>query len=507
MKNILEYLEQNAAKYPDKIIFSDIKNSVTYNDFLTRCKQIGCSLLNTRNNCVAVFDNRDVNTFISCFGVLYSGNYYADLDSQSPVERLQKIIDTVQPVAIICDESNREILKNLNLNCKILFIKEILENTEIDEQSLISVRDKMISTDPIYALFTSGSTGTPKGTILTHINVISYIEWYVKAMQIDENTIFASQHPFYFSASVSDVFGTIVTGATLHIIPKSYFSFPIYLVDFMNKNKVNAIYWVPSALNIIANIDLFKYAKFDYLNKIMFAGEIMPNKQLNYWRKHFPNATFANLFGPTETTDICTYYVVDREFKDDESLPIGKHCDNCDTFIVDENDKLVTEVGVIGELLVRSPFVASGYYDNPEKTNSAFVQNPLHNHYPEKVYRTGDLVKINEFGEYLYAGRKDFQIKHLGYRIELGEIETAAMAIEKVNNVVCLYNSEKDLIILIYEGKVNQNDIIEQLKSKVPYYMVPNVTINIKQMPYNANGKIDRTWLNKNYETLIKKED
>ena len=367
---------------------------------------------------------------------------------------------------------------------------------------LSKIRANQISTDPAYALFTSGSTGMPKGTIVSHQNVINYIEWFTSEFEISNDTVFGSQTPFYFSMSVSDIFGTIFSGASFVIIPKTYFSFPIKLVEILNQKKINTIYWVPSALCIVANIKLFDYAKPEQLKYVLFAGEVMPNKQLNYWRKNLQNVKFANLFGPTETTDICTFYKIDRQFADDEALPIGKHCNNLETFIIDDNGKEIVEKDKVGELFVRGSFVAFGYYDNLEKTNSAFVQNPLHNHYREIVYKTGDLVKINNYGEYEYVGRKDFQIKHMGYRIELGEIETNAGAIDGVNSVCCVYNSIKDLIIMIYEGKIKQENLFEEIKKKVPPYMVPNEIIKISMMPHNQNGKIDRAYLKNNYDTL-----
>jgi acyl-coenzyme A synthetase/AMP-(fatty) acid ligase len=238
---------------------------------------------------------------------------------------------------------------------------------------------------------------------------------------------------------------------------------------------------------------LFKYAKPEYLKKVLFAGEVMPTKQLNYWIDNLDSGTFfANLYGPTETTDICTYYVVDRHFKDDEPLPIGRHCDNCDVMIVTEDNKLA-KPGEEGELYVRGSFVAYGYYGNDEKTKSAFVQNPLQSYYPEIVYKTGDLVKENEKGEIMYITRKDFQIKRMGYRVELGEIETAASSIEKIEEVVCVFDKAKDKIILVYQGKkLTDEDILKHLKARVPQYMIPDRIEKVAIMPHNQNGKIDR---------------
>ncbi len=144
-----------------------------------------------------------------------------------------------------------------------------------------------------------------------------------------------------------------------------------------------------------------------------------------------------------------------------------------------------------------------GYYNDPEKTAAAFVQNPLQNSYPERVYKTGDLVRENEQGELLYISRKDFQIKHMGYRIELSEIEAAAGAIPEITACAAVYDGERDRILLIYQGKrLEDASLCQALAQRLPTYMMPSGFIRVKAMPYNQNGKIDRAWLGKNYSTL-----
>lgn len=270
---------------------------------------------------------------------------------------------------------------------------------------------------------------------------------------------------------------------------------------------MNTLYWVPSALSIVANLRVLDYVMAEHIEKVLFAGEVMPAKQLNYWRKKYPKALFANLFGPTETTDICTYYVVDREIQDDESVPIGVACDNCDSFVVTQDGRLAG-AGEEGELYVRSTFLAMGYYNDPEKTAAAFVQNPLHTHYPERVYKTGDLVRWNERGELIYLCRRDFQIKHMGYRIELGEIEAAATALEGVDTSVCLYDKAADALALIYVGaKVQEDAVRSALKAALPDYMMPQTVIKAASVPYNQNGKTDRKKLAEMYSEKIKENE
>ena len=495
-KSILQCLEDTANRLPNKTCFKDINREVTYKEFVQNAKKIGTGMFETEKiNCpIGIFMDKAVSCLETMMGSLYSGNFYTILDTKSPEERINLIIDTLNPIAIITDKKNLDKAEKLKFNGKI-FVYEDLIQRNINEERIKSIREKIIDTDPMYILFTSGSTGVPKGTVISHKAVLAYATWVKDTFEITENTVFGSQTPFYFSMSVTDVFSTILTGATLIIIPKMYFSFPVKLLEYLRENKINTIYWVPSALCIVANLGALEEISLPELKKVLFAGEVMPMKQLNMWREKLPETLFANLYGPTETTDICTYYVVDRKFENTETLPIGKHCDNCDVIIIKE-DGTEAKRGEEGELCVRGSFLAMGYYNNPEKTASAFVQNPLNKCYPEIIYKTGDIVKENERGEIIYISRKDFQIKHMGYRIELGEIETAINAIEGIIACACVYDTTNSKIVLFYQGnKLEEKDLLEQAKSKLPTYMCPNEIHCLERMPYNANGKIDRKML------------
>lgn len=493
-KNILEMLEQTTQKYPCKLAFCDNKTQATYEEFTKQAKQIGSALLSLqqKNKPIAIFIEKSVECLETMMGVLYSGNCYTILDITSPKERIQTILNTLEPVAIITTQKSYEKAKMLEFSEENIMIYEELLQNPIQEKELMQIRQEMIDTDPMYILFTSGSTGVPKGTVIHHKNVISYTNWFVNAFSINETTIFGSQTPFYFSMSVSDIYAAIKAGATFYMIPKMYFSFPVKLLQFLNEKKINTIYWVPSALCIVANLKALEEVPLPYLQKVLFAGEVMPTKQLNIWKNYLPNAMFANLFGPTETTDICTYYIIDREFKDEESLPIGKHCDNCNVMIIKE-DGTLAKPGEKGELCVRGSFLAQGYYHNLEQTHKVFVQNPFNQKYPEIIYKTGDIVQENEAGELIYLSRKDFQIKHMGYRIELGEIETAVNAIEGIILCACIYDSQNSKIVLFYQGnQLDKKELLEQAKKRLPNYMCPNEIICLEKMPYNANGKVDR---------------
>ena len=251
----------------------------------------------------------------------------------------------------------------------------------------------------------------------------------------------------------------------------------------------------------IANLKILDASVIPSLKNILFAGEVMPVKTLNYWRSHFPEETlFANLYGPTEITVDCTFYIVDRELGERETLPIGKACRNSDVLILNEFQEPCIQLEV-GELCVRGTSLALGYWKNPDKTREVFVQNPLNPNYPESIYRTGDLVYRNENDEIIFVGRKDNQIKHLGYRIELGEIEQAiSNAFDGLAPCV-LYDEQKKKLILVYEGirEYPATEFKSILVDRLARYMIPSEYIRLDKLPLNSSGKIDRNYLKRRY--------
>lgn len=500
-KNILQKFENVVKKYPDKIAFSDSKREISYKDILDESKRVATMLLRNEisNSPVGIFIDKSIECISGMIGSLYAGDYYTVIDVDMPVERIKSIVSSLDLKYLLTTKNNKRV-SELEFAGKILYIEDI---EDVSGDMIDDVRNKMIDTDIAYVLFTSGSTGAPKGTVISHKALLSYVDWAVKEFNFNNRTVFGSQTPLYFSMSITDFYSTLVTGATFHIIPKMYFAFPVKLIDFLNEKKVNTIYWVPSALNIVANFKTFDVIKPKYLKKVLFAGEVMPTKQLNIWIKSLPKVEFANLFGPTESTDICTFYRVNRKFRDDEPIPIGNACENCKVIIVNEKGEEASK-DESGELYIKGSFLANGYYNNPEKTSSVFVQNPLNKAYPEIVYKTGDIVKFNEYNEIVYMGRKDFQIKHKGIRIELGEIESAANLIDGIIACAVLFDKDQDKIILLYQGdELSEDEVLKGVKERVPKYMYPDKIIKLKRMFFNANGKIDKVKLKEVYERGI----
>lgn len=502
--NVLEYLEASTLKFPDKTVFADQENSVSYNTLTGYAKSIGTKILDETQNAsrqpIVVFVDRNIESLVLFMGVAYSGNFYVPIDKQMPKMRIELILDTLKPIATIVRASELEFAQNVAPELLTMVYEECI-TYPVDEARLSKIRQAAIDTDPLYATFTSGSTGIPKGVITCQRSVVDMTEALIGTFGFDETSIFGNQNPFYFDASIKDIYSTLKAGGTMYIIPKSCFTFTGTLVDFMLDHKINAILWSAAAIALVANTSAFEHKKPEYLKYVMFSGEVMHNKVLNYWRRALPETMFVNLYGPTEITSVCTYYIIEKPFEDDEVLPIGIPFRNTEILLLNEKNELV-QGKEAGEICVRGCCLAMGYYNNPDKTKEAFVQNPLNKSFPEVIYRTGDLAHYNELGEIMFMSRKDNQVKHMGQRVELGEIEIAINAMDEIDASICFYDHDKQKIVLVYEGKnADKKYILNGIKDRFPKYMFPNIIISLDKMPYNLNGKIDRTLIKSWYKS------
>lgn len=496
MKSVLEYLEISTKKYPQKIIFFDERKDITYQDFFDNVKRIASRINDivgdTTKKPIVVYIDRCIESIEAFMGVVYSGNFYVPIDNSLPEKRKKTIIDTLNPVMIICLEDEQLQMMSDARNIRLKDLKK----SNINEEILNNIQKNQIDTDPLYAIFTSGSTGVPKGVLVSHRSVIDLIDNFAEVFQFSEKNIWGNQAPFDFDVSVKDIYSTIKLGGTMGIIPKKLFSLPFKLIEYLNENKINTAIWATSALVIIANLKTFDKIIPNYLRQVMFSGEVMPNKVLNYWRHYLSNIQYVNLYGPTEITCNCTYYIVDRKFANEDSLPIGKKFSNTDIILLDQNRQREVKKGEVGELCVRGSSLALGYYNNSDKTKEAFIQNPLNSCYPELIYCTGDLVKYNENDELMFLSRRDYQIKHMGHRIELGEIEVVVNAMEFVEAAVCIYDQVSEKIVLFYQAREDcKKTIVEGLQFVLPKYMWPNRFVRYDMLPLNKNNKIDRVRL------------
>lgn len=502
--NLIELFEESARSYPQKVAVIDKDRQVTFSELRVRALELAQKIVNVcpgKNKPVAVFLDKSIESVYSDLGIIYSSNFYMNLDVKTPAERINNILKLVQPSVII---STSKLVKPI---CGIIpdeviviLLDEEVWNINVDEKSLFERLSTIIDTDPSCIINTSGSTGTPKGVVLNHKSFFDFTEWAIETFKFGNDLIMGSLSPIVFDIYSFELCMLMAKASTLVVLPGNLAAFPAKILELLEKHNVNFLFWVPTIMVNIANMDLLSTFILDQLKTIWFAGEVFPTKQFNYWYHHLPQATFANLYGPIEITLDCTYYIIDKDIPDEQPLPIGYPCRNTDIIILDDNNQAVREANVEGELCVRGTSLAMGYYNNPEKTAAAFVQNPLNQAYPEVIYRTGDIVCYNDEGLIMFKGRKDDIVKHMGYRTDLGEIEHVIInSLKLVKNGCVVYNHAEKLITLFYESEqeIPVSEFRKKIGQALPKYMIPTAFVHLNLLQRNTNGKIDRLYYKK----------
>ncbi len=490
--NILEYLEKTVTEVPDKTAYTDGKHGLTFAEVSKYSRAIGSYLAREGfyREPVVIYMKKSPEAVAAFYGAVYGRCFYVPFDEEMPEYRVSLILETLKPRLMICDAYTEKKLAKVGFSGQVLRFEDAVK-AEINDERLEEIRESSMDTDPLYIVFTSGSTGVPKGVAACHRSVLDYVENLSHVLGFNRETVFGNQSPLYFDACLKELYPTMMFGATTYLVPKSLFMFPVKLVEYLNEYKINTVCWVVSALTMISSMGTFDKVVPKYLHTVAFGSEVFPIKQFHLWRQALPEAQFTNLYGPTECTGMSCYYRVNREFGLDDVIPIGRPFKNTEILLLNAENKLAGE-GETGEICIRGTCVTLGYYRNPEKTNEVFVQNPLNDCYPELIYRTGDIGRYNEYGELVFVSRKDHQIKHMGHRIELGEIEVHVNQMAGVRMSCCVYDKEREKIVLFYVGDAEGKEIIKALKEKLPRYMIPNLVEKIEEMPFTANGKINR---------------
>lgn len=489
--SVLSRLNRSARKYADKVMFKDAERSLTFSQFNDYTRAVGTYLSSVvpQGSPVAVMSGRHVLTPACYLGAVRAGCFYAPMDADMPVARLNQIISVIKADFMLVDKAHLETAQSLDFDGTIIVLEDIID-TSADDAVLAEREASLIATSPLYVIFTSGSTGVPKGVITSHQSLMCYIDAVGKVLSIDESDTLGNQSPLDYIAAIRDIYLPISTGASTYIIPKNEFAVPTALFDTLNRERITALCWSVAGIELPAKLGAFDVAKPEYLKKVCFSGSVMPCRYLKIWQQNLPDVLFVNQYGPTEATASCTYYVVEEKVDDDTVLPIGKPYDNYRVMLLTDDNKPV-KTGEIGEICVSGPILALGYYGNAEYTEKSFMQNPLNDNYRELIYKTGDLGSFRDDGVLEFHGRKDRQIKHMGHRIELGEIEETAKRIDGVGDCCALYNKPKEHLYLFYTGEATSKDIVIYFRKNLPAFMAPRKLINLQTLPALPNGKLD----------------
>lgn len=498
---ILDIFAETVKEYPSKTAINTIDNQMTYSRLQADAMQLGYALYKEtdgeRNVPIVVFIDKGCECLAAMLGVLYSGNCYVPMDIKTPIDRLHSILETLGTKRLLTTIREKDRLDKIGYTEDVIIYEQLLDScsSNADVKTILKdIQRTIVDTDIMYILFTSGSTGIPKGVAIRHRSVLDYVQAFTAEVPISKDDIVGNQVPFYVDMSLKDIYMSLSVGATICVIPQKYFMTPKKVLTYLEENRVTMLMWVPTAYNIVAQFDALGKVRPSGLHKFLFSGEGMPIPVYSYWRRYYPEAVYIQQYGPTEITGACTTYMVTRDYKLNETIPIGKPFRNTNIVLLDEEDREVTKdmAGVAGEICVSGTCLAAGYYNNSEKTEEVFVQSPLVKAYPSKIYRTGDLARWDEEGNLVFISRKDYQIKHGGRRIELGEIETAVYSVPLIKACCCVHNALKDIIVLYYVGEIEEKELRTIVKEKLPQYMIPGKFIRSDDLPKLANGKLNR---------------
>lgn len=499
--NLGQNFGETAERFGSKkaLIYSD-GSYVDYNFVEITSNRISNYLLSkgiSRGDCVCIFSNKSPVALSAIIACLKIGAVYSNLDHTSPELRLLKMLDKCQPAIIL---SFFESLPAHHFNdyeivdCFQPDFSDYIASFSAERPACIN---SVCGGDPAYIMFTSGSTGFPKGAVMSHSNVLNLIRWGIDRYSVSENDVLTNVNPIYFDNSVFDFYISLFSGASLTPMMITNHSLPKDIVN--NVDRAGATIWfsVPSMIVYLLTTKALNENNLKNLRIISFGGEGFPKPKLKQlYDLYSDRIKLINVYGPTECSCICSSYdITERDFEDMFGYaPLGDIAPNFKYLIMNDNKESAE-----GELCLLGPQVGLGYYNDPERTASSFVRNPLNNRYNEIMYKTGDIVKKMN-GLLHFVARKDNQIKFMGYRIELEEIEAALSNLSYINECCVIYKkySEEYSIIEAYVATnkiVSEEEIINGLKSIIPTYMLPKKIHFLEQLPKNQNGKIDKIYL------------
>ncbi len=487
----LEYYGR--AKHDEPAII-DSDGVLTYGEYFGGVWSIATSILHRLNDHyngdvpsnrpIIVFAYRNRLSVLAMMAVTLTRNFYIPLDPGNPGHRILMLLEKIRPAAILASGEDLDRMRSFTDDIPLMDIEELLAG-EADHDLIRKVSSEVEPNDPICAIPTSGSTGIPKVVLKSHESVVDFISLFCETFSLTGKDVFGNQSSFEYDVAGKDIYSALYLGATLYIAPRG--TFGTSLIAELNAHKVTVLVWPVAAMRSLVSLDAFSVDSPLYVKKVLFSGEAIPTEVLSAWREAMPDTVFVNLYGPTEVTYNCTYFVMDHSYTVIDRVPLGRAFSDQTVRYIGENGQDI-KTGERGEICVSGVPVALGYYSDIKHTEEAFSvdENGV------RTYRTGDIAELASDGQYYFIGRQDNQIKHIGHRIELEEIEHYAGEVEGVEEAGCIYDEEDDRIICIYIGDVDSKTLASELSIDLPKYMLPNKYVKVDEIPLTQNGKIDR---------------
>ena len=491
-KTISVLFEEQVKKTPNNIALVFENKALTYKELNEKANSLAYYLRNIgicKNDLIGIMVNRSLEMIISILAVLKAGAAYIPIDPTYPKDRIEYMLN---------NSNSKLLLTQKNLENKIDFKNKIFVNLEQTEiYSLPNENLKNINTpkDLSYIIYTSGSTGAPKGVMLTHkalSNLTNYCNNYIDYLKEPEYRAIASITTMSFDIFIFETLISLQKGLKLIIANEDEQSTPKLLNNLIEKNNVKIIQSTPSRMQIFIN-NINELPALKNLDFITLAGEQLP-LSLVKTLQDVCNCVVYNGYGPSETTVFSTLTKMDGKI-----VTIGKPLYNTQIYILNNNLQ-PTPIGVTGEIYISGDGVGKGYLNNVELTNKSFMQNPFVK--DTIMYKTGDLGMYTNEGSIICFGRSDNQIKIRGQRIELGEIEELLLKIPFINScsVVKSVDENSHEFLCAYftaNKKINVKNIKENLEAFLPKYMIPQYYMQLDNLPYTPNGKIDKKKLPK----------